>query len=47
VSSCRADTIAKVVMQVNLPKYRKLKATGDLIFTKNGIRGPVVLDFSH
>jgi predicted Rossmann fold flavoprotein len=47
VSSCRADTIAKVVMQVNLPKYRKLKATGDLIFTKNGIRGPVVLDFSR
>ncbi len=47
VSNCRADTIAKAQMQVNLPKYKKLKATGDLIFTKTGIRGPVVLDFSR
>lgn len=47
VANCRADTIAKVYMQVNIPKYKKLKATGDLIFTKNGIRGPVVLDFSR
>jgi len=47
VGNCRADTIAKVEMFVNLPKYKKLKAKGDLIFTKNGIRGPVVLDFSR
>jgi predicted Rossmann fold flavoprotein len=47
VENCRADTIAKVEMFVNLPKYKKLKAKGDLIFTKNGIRGPVVLDFSR
>ncbi len=47
VSNCRADTIAKVVMQVNMKKYKKLKAKGDLIFTKEGIRGPVVLDFSR
>ena len=47
VANCRADTIAKVQLQVNLPKYKKLKTTGDLIFTKNGIRGPVVLDFSR
>jgi len=47
VSSCRADTIAKVSMYVNLKKYKKLSAKGDLIFSKNGIRGPVVLDFSR
>ncbi|NEW60767.1 aminoacetone oxidase family FAD-binding enzyme, partial [Sulfurovum sp. bin170] len=28
-------------------KYKKLYAKGDLIFTKTGIRGPVVLDFSR
>ena len=44
---CRADTIAKVEMFVNIKKYKKLKAKGDLIFTKTGIRGPVVLDFSR
>jgi len=45
--NCRADTLPKVQMYVNLPKYKKLKAKGDLIFTKTGIRGPVVLDFSR
>jgi len=30
-----------------MKKYKKLKAQGDLIFTKSGIRGPVVLDFSR
>lgn len=47
VASCRADTIAKAQLHVDIKKYKKLKATGDLIFTKNGIRGPVVLDFSR
>ncbi len=47
VSNCRADTIAKVQLRVALKKHKKLKATGDLIFTKNGIRGPVVLDFAR
>jgi len=47
VSNCTANTIAKVVMTVNMKKYKKLKAQGDLIFTKSGIRGPVVLDFSR
>ncbi len=47
VANCRANTIANAILQVNLPKYKKLKAVGDLIFTKNGIRGPVVLDFSR
>ena len=44
VESCRADTIAKVELRVDIKKHSKLKAHGDLIFTKNGIRGPVVLD---
>ncbi len=47
VSRCRADTIAKVTMRVDIKKYKKMTAIGDLIFTKNGIRGPVVLDFSR
>jgi len=47
VASCKADTIAKVQMKIDLPKAKKLKAQGDLIFTSKGIRGPVVLDFSR
>ncbi|MEA1880583.1 MAG: NAD(P)/FAD-dependent oxidoreductase [Campylobacterota bacterium] len=47
VENCRADTIAKVAIKVDIKKYNKLKALGDLIFTKHGIRGPVVLDFSR
>ena len=46
-ANCRADTLAKVELRVNIKKYKKLHAIGDLIFTKNGIRGPVVLDFSR
>ena len=47
VANCRADTIAKVELRVDLKKYKKLKEKGDLIFTKTGIRGPVVLDFAR
>jgi len=47
VENCRADTIAKVELRVDLPKAKKLRAKGDLIFTKTGIRGPVVLDFAR
>lgn len=47
VASCRADTIAKAQIRIDLPKAKNLKATGDLIFTSNGIRGPVVLDFAR
>ena len=47
VKNCRADTVPKVEMFVNIKKYTHLRAKGDLIFTKDGIRGPVVLDFSR
>lgn len=47
VTHCRADTIAKVELKVDLKKHKKLRAKGDLIFTKTGIRGPVVLDFAR
>jgi len=47
VIHCRADTIAKVELRVDIKKYKKLRAKGDLIFTKTGIRGPVVLDFAR
>lgn len=44
VANCRADTIPKVELRVAIKKHSRLKAHGDLIFTKNGVRGPVVLD---
>ncbi len=47
VENCRADTIPKVELRVDLKKAKKLRAKGDLIFTKTGIRGPVVLDFAR
>lgn len=47
VKKCRADTIGKAEMRINLPEAKKLQAKGDLIFTENGIRGPIVLDFAR
>ncbi len=47
VKNCRADTIAKVIIRIDLKKAKKLRASGDLIFTNNGIRGPIVLDFAR
>jgi len=47
VQQCRADTIAKAQIRVNLPKAKSVHASGDLIFTSKGIRGPVVLDFAR
>jgi hypothetical protein len=47
VDNCRADTIAKVEIRVDLPKAKNIRAKGDLIFTSHGIRGPVVLDVSR
>lgn len=47
VRYCRADTIGKAHLTVNLPGCEKLKAQGDLIFSETGIRGPVVLDFAR
>ncbi len=46
-AACKADTIAKAILKVDIPKYKKLKLTGDLIFTKDGLRGPVILDFAR
>lgn len=47
VSNCTADTIAKAQIRLELPKSKSIRATGDLIFTKTGIRGPVTLDFAR
>ena len=46
-ASCKADTIAKAILKVNISKYKNLKLVGDLIFTKEGLRGPVILDFAR
>jgi predicted Rossmann fold flavoprotein len=47
VMNCRADTISKAHLQVNIPKNKKIKEVGDLIFTNTRIRGTVVLDFAR
>jgi predicted Rossmann fold flavoprotein len=47
VANCTADTIPKAIVKIDLKKAKKLKAVGDLIFTKKGLRGPVILDFSR
>ncbi|OCL88286.1 tricarballylate dehydrogenase [Arcobacter porcinus] len=46
-ASCKADTIAKAILKVDIKKYKNLKLIGDLIFTKDGLRGPVILDFAR
>jgi predicted Rossmann fold flavoprotein len=47
IAECTADTIAKANIKVDMKKHSKLKASGDLIFTKKGLRGPVILDFAR
>ncbi|XOB61477.1 NAD(P)/FAD-dependent oxidoreductase [Campylobacterota bacterium DY0563] len=47
VANCKADTIAKAIVKIDLKKAKNLKAIGDLIFTPKGLRGPVILDFSR
>ena len=47
VASCTAHTIPKATIKIDIKKHSKLKATGDLIFTKKGLRGPVILDFAR
>ncbi len=47
VQRCRCDTVASVQVKVDLKKRGSIKAVGDLIFTKDGIRGPVVLDIAR
>lgn len=47
VRNCRADTIGKAELRVDLPKAKHVRAIGDLIFTNEGIRGPVVLDLAR
>lgn len=47
VEHCRADTIPKVEIRIDLSKAKNIRAHGDLIFTSNGIRGPVVLDVAR
>ncbi|NEW60715.1 aminoacetone oxidase family FAD-binding enzyme, partial [Sulfurovum sp. bin170] len=37
-ANCRADTIANAELRIDIKKYKKLYAKGDLIFTKTGIR---------
>ncbi len=44
---CVAHTVGKAHVQVALPKCGRFTITGALIFTKQGIRGPVVLDLSR
>ncbi len=47
VQNCRADTVAGVTIKIDQTKTKKILAKGDLIFTKDGLAGPVILDFSR
>jgi predicted Rossmann fold flavoprotein len=47
VKNCRSDTVGRAEIRIDIDRYHKLHAVGDLIFTENGIAGPVVLDFSR
>lgn len=42
-----AHTIGKARLKVGLKKYARFSAVGALIFTRAGLRGPVVLDLSR
>lgn len=44
--NCTADTIPKATIKIDIKKHSKQKMQGDLIFTKKGLRGPVILDFA-
>ena len=44
---CTAHTIGKARLQVDLKRSANRVYTGDLIFTRTGIRGPLVLDVSR
>lgn len=46
VANCTADTIPKAIVKIDIKKYSKSMVQGDLIFTKKGFRGPVILDFA-
>ncbi len=44
---CTAYTLPKVEIRVDLKKARKVCVIGDVIFTKNGIAGPAVMDLAR
>lgn len=46
-ANCKAHTIAKAILKIEHKKYKNLKLSGDLIFSKNALRGPLVLDFAR
>jgi predicted Rossmann fold flavoprotein len=46
-ATCRAHTIPAAQIWVNLPKLSRIRGRGDLIFTRTGLAGPVVLDLAR
>jgi predicted Rossmann fold flavoprotein len=47
INNCKADTISKAIITIDIKKYSKQKYIGDLIFGNNLLRGPVILDFAR
>jgi predicted Rossmann fold flavoprotein len=47
INNCKADTISKAIISIDIKKYSKQKYIGDLIFGNNLLRGPVILDFAR
>jgi predicted Rossmann fold flavoprotein len=46
-ANCRADTVPKASLIVRGKGRRGISGTGDLIFTKTGLAGPLVLDVAR
>jgi hypothetical protein len=44
---CTADTVPRARLTVRRKGKRRIEATGDLIFTRTGLAGPVVLDLAR
>jgi len=43
----RADTIGNAVIRVRRPGKQRIEGRGDLIFTRDGLAGPVILDLAR
>lgn len=44
---CKADTVGKALLYVDIKKYQKISLVGDIIFTNFGIAGKLTLDLSR
>jgi predicted Rossmann fold flavoprotein len=46
-AACRAHTIPRALLRLKRPGKRPIEGRGDLIFTRDGLAGPVILDLAR